>query len=909
MKKFLLLLCTLLASVGVGNLWASVTMPTLTTDPANPVYYTIKNFRSAKYATYAGPSTQLTQIAEANMYSLWYFVENGTGVSIVPAIDPTVKLATNASATADGAVWYLVENPYNAGYFCVSLTSDATANCWDDAGSQTKVGYWRPAAGDFQGTSWILEASETTYSAVINYRRSLISPYLEALPEVLRPSAKMTAFTSAATDAELRAAVADFSANVTFKCRSDKYLVLGSSAASIDASPSDNDKIIQLISVGDGSFYLKGFMSMRYMADVAVSTAIQTEESANTPFYIQAVGDYAAARPTKWANTGWSNGYHYIHNGGSGCVGWESGNNTSQFTIETVELPSGICGVTYNVELNDEVVATTTVRQVIGAASAVPSSLERDYTTYAYSAATIPDAATATITATATVSGLPFTVSTNYEDATWYYMQLHTSWNNYVSTDENDILWKSGSSSSDAYYWAFMGNPIEGFKVINRAAGASKYLSATKDSTTMTTTATGWIVKRKDDTQFGLYDAVRTYANGQGKRVKYWGSFDAGSTFWVTAVTADELSFVDDIKKLESYEYGNNLGQYAFTGAYAGYHGSEATVISGLKSAGYSSDNLTIAEGLLTATAINQPTGKFIRIYSPADNRYWGVSAESGYTATVSDIANSGIFYVNNISSENHILNYPLGQYVAGNAGALRAAIGNNGAAITFSESATKGKYYINNGGYLVSWYNDGNSYHVNRFSTLSEGNKPYGTWKIEEVTSLPVTISAAGYATLCAPVALTIPTGVTAYTGAINGSYLTLTALEGNIPANTPVILEGAAGSYNFDITTTEAFEGTNALQGTIAAIAVEAESILTLQNIGEIGLYSYSGTTLAGFKAYLNKPAGVKSMTIRFIEDGVEEVKTVAEKKVVYNLAGLRLNKPQKGVNIIDGKAVIVQ
>ena len=44
----------------------------------------------------------------------------------------------------------------------MSLTSGATANCWDDQGDHTTIGYWQPASGDADGTSWnIIEVPVT----------------------------------------------------------------------------------------------------------------------------------------------------------------------------------------------------------------------------------------------------------------------------------------------------------------------------------------------------------------------------------------------------------------------------------------------------------------------------------------------------------------------------------------------------------------------------------------------------------------------------------------------------------------------------------------------------------------------------------------------------------------------------
>ena len=913
MKTKLILLLALLALCCCGA-WATVTQPTLTTDVDNPVYYTIKNFRSSKYAAYAGPTTQLSQVSSITKEALWYFVENSDGVYIVPAVDPTVKLVSNVSADATGAKWYLVENPHKSGYFCVTLSSTASSKCWDDNSSHTGVGYWQPSSTDNQGTSWIIESSATTLAEVIDYRRSQILPAINALPEVLKPSAKMTALNNAATDATFRAAVADFSANVTFLCRSGKYLEVGEAQGSFNSSKTDN-AVIQLESVGDGTFYIKGYVSMKYMGDVAVSTAIQTEVTANIPYYIQTVTvndvKYAVARPTKYSDSGWDAGYHYIHNGGSGCVGWDSSEANTQFTIETSDLPSGYCVVTYNIDLNDEVIVSESVRQATSSSSAVPSKYVNDYTSYSYDVAAIPNANSATIKATATVSGLPFTISTDYENATWYYMQLHSSWNYYVSTNEYAIAWASGSQSSNKYYWAFMGNPIQGFKIINRATGNSYYLTAT-DPATMSTTEKTWNLKKKDATHFGLWDAIKTYANGQSSTIKYWGSFDEGSTFWVTEVSADEIEFVDDIAKLESYSYGNGLGQYSFTGKYAGYHGNETSIISELKSAGYSAANLTIAGEMLEVTAINQPTGKFVRFYNAEDARYWGISASSGYTTTENDIANAGIFYINNISSENHILNYQNGLYTANSTCALSAAVGNLGGAVTFSESATRGKYYIYNGGYQVSWLNNDNGFHINRLSSLSDSNKPYGTWEILPVESLPVTISSVGYATFYAPVALEIPAEVTAYVATDKGDYISLTAIEGGIiPANTGVILAGDEGSYSFNITTGGSV-GSNALTGTVAAIARPVDSYVLATGEHGVALYKDGATKIPGFKAYLAAPSGGSVKAFRFEDDetginGCIPSIFESEDAAIYNMAGQRVSKLQKGVNIVNGKKVL--
>lgn len=347
MKKFLLLLCTLLASVGVGNLWATVTMPTLTTDPANPVYYVIKNYRYGTYANYVDASTQMTQVAELSLNTLWYFVENSDGVSIVPAADPTVKIAYpktdgdhTAVANADGAKWYVNENKINKGYFAISLTTtqNGTGDCWDANASQ-KIGTWRPTTTDFAGTSWVIAETAVTKSdidgatlATALTNSAFAIQKAEALARLgalstlaVYSNANLTAVRNAADASALSTALAAFNTDITLLCRSNKFLNVGESGGSHETTQS----VIQLVSAGGGAFYLKGKTSEKYLGSVATSKAIGSDDSPTTAFFFEPYNGYTVARPT---NTSWG-GYQYIHNGGGGCVGWINSGENTQYTI------------------------------------------------------------------------------------------------------------------------------------------------------------------------------------------------------------------------------------------------------------------------------------------------------------------------------------------------------------------------------------------------------------------------------------------------------------------------------------------------------------------------------------------------------------------------------------------------
>lgn len=336
MKKFLLLLCTLLGTVGA---WAQVVPElTLTTDANNPTYYVIKSYRSGNYAKYVDASTQLAQEESPSINSLWYFMANGDGVSIIPAANPSVKMESNESATAEGAVYYVAENKNNAGSYCISLNSNQSANCWDASG-MNPIGTWQPSATDYAGTSWIITetvvtkadvdggniASALTNSAFAFEKAEAIARICHLSKLAIFSDANLAAVKNATDATALNAALAAFNTDVVMCCRSGKFLNVGESGGSFETSPS----IIQLISAGGGAFYLKGKDSGKYMGNVETSTAIGTDDTPTTAFFIQNYGNYSVARPTAKAE----GGYQYIHNGGSGCVGWVPSGENTQFMI------------------------------------------------------------------------------------------------------------------------------------------------------------------------------------------------------------------------------------------------------------------------------------------------------------------------------------------------------------------------------------------------------------------------------------------------------------------------------------------------------------------------------------------------------------------------------------------------
>lgn len=361
-------------------------------------------------------------------------------------------------------------------------------------------------------------------------------------------------------------------------------------------------------------------------------------------------------------------------------------------------------------------------------------------------------------------------------------------------------------------------------------------------------------------------------------------------------------------------------------------------------------------------------TGCFYRLAGCADKTY---DATNGFTltgyylqaaavgnvnptmSTTHNDANSIYYY----DTSNHLIAFAtgaaLGSQDTESDGVTKlkytaaAATGSTSPAFTFTfikSTDSSNKYYIRTiettckRKYNNSILNEGYGYLAGQKSTnLDRGALATNTtltpsttysayyWQVEKVTSLPVTISSAGCATFYTPVQLTIPDGVTAYTGSVNGNTLDLTQLPGTIPAGTGVLLEGAAGTYNFTIDyTTSANDGTadsnDALVGQpLTCIASSTEKYN--YTLGSDKTFKhFIGDNLSGFKASLQldskvtDPDGSESairMVFHNAPTGIGYITTCPASATgdIYDLSGRRVSKAGKGVYIIHGQKVIVR
>lgn len=210
-------------------------------------------------------------------------------------------------------------------------------------------------------------------------------------------------------------------------------------------------------------------------------------------------------------------------------------------------------------------------------------------------------------------------------------------------------------------------------------------------------------------------------------------------------------------------------------------------------------------------------------------------------------------------------------------------------------------------------------TYNVTVSSTYNKyyqfnGVKLYGT-----PASKDISLTNAGYATFCLPYDATIPEGLTAYTANDNGESVKLTAIEsGKIAAGEGVVLKGEAGTYTF-VATAEDVSATagNQMAGVTEETELNASDnayLLTRdKNTQAIAFRKLATTyTLGANKAYLKLENNARNLISVVWDDNATGIYELSEKKeendgTIYNLAGQKLTRTQKGINIINGKLVI--
>ena len=640
------------------------------------------------------------------------------------------------------------------------------------------------------------------------------------------------------------------------------------------------NSIVYWVPAGEGAFYItKGDGENDYMQTSGI-TAFGSQATAAKFYAVKPYGTGSGVESFAGANcyedeaTG---GEYWVRLAFTDNSKWFNFNGNTYNTgtgVWTVQNIYEVVTITYNIKYNDATRLTVKTAGIVGndfpeiPASSLPLGVT----------VTKPEgkvSAEGTFDLEATVS-VPFEYADSYENIThWYYMTIKPGAVDYLyheAGQTNIPLTVATKPAAEAKYaWAFVGDPFDGYRIYNYAAGADMVLSS---STTMAGTNGGgtypvmtalpvadgnnelWVATASSHGTNGFFLAQKGFANNRmnnrDDKLAYWtGGADAGSTFQV------ERCIVPD--GYYRIAYDNSGTEYYLQGVASSVKGCAFTTATGAESVWY----------------------------------YGG----------------------------GKLLSYTAGKYIKedGNTRGLQG-IGVDGGAVTIAASSRDAsKYTIACTSYL-HFNTSGSNYFSDHCDT--DGTHSTHDMILKNVMSLPVTISAAGYATFYAPVAVRVPAGVTAHTVTINGEWAILSEALEVVPANTAVVLAGDADTYNFTITTADAFNGTNALRGSApATYYTEAGTYYALAQVdGIVGFYkdefNNSRFQNNSHKAYLyvaEGSANVASYSFRFGEGttGIDEVKGEnGNVKGIYDLTGRRVEAiTAPGIYIVGGKKVLVK
>lgn len=416
-------------------------------------------------------------------------------------------------------------------------------------------------------------------------------------------------------------------------------------------------------------------------------------------------------------------------------------------------------------------------------------------------------------------------------------------------------------------------------------------------------------------------------------------------------VTADKedvvLKALTDLKALYNntyYNIGTDYQQYQYVGELNTYNtarNAAEQIIPKYFGILTASDITTAKENLTAAVApgftINTPKdGSFIRIRATNSSQstmpyltselstYKNEQAKIDATTRAAlkpgkdgDNEANTIFYY----KDQKLIAYSTGYKAASNSNFLGYDGIVPGTNVTFKEASdARSEYNVmfnDNGRKLYTRKNTENKtdYYYTDAADANANGTGYRFW-LENVTSLPVTVSDAGYATLCAPVALTIPANVEVYTASFGQTGVKLTPITGVIPANTGVVIEATAGKYNFAITTSEE-KGTSDLIGNIATENIDASKAAYIlgNSTAGVGFYKLNSTdrTIKGGRAYYVAPTGeAPAYLFNGATTGIDAIKAALNDvhAPIYDLSGRKVaNAVKGGVYIKNGKKFIVK
>ena len=410
---------------------------------------------------------------------------------------------------------------------------------------------------------------------------------------------------------------------------------------------------------------------------------------------------------------------------------------------------------------------------------------------------------------------------------------------------------------------------------------------------------------------------TRLFAHGTGN----------GASFWAVTNTKES-------NNLSEGETGRLTYQYYFRGIVVG--SKEFSLTSG---AAYPSFAEYLPSGYVITSApsltgtihlkkevieipvekVPEP-GRYYSFWNNTMEKYFATHDEGNTTFSTPTSGSNTIFFY----SDDALLSYSRGQYIDG---AELAPIGEKGSQVSFAPSLRADdagicNIIVNHDGYLRIQRADTLDNIVGTQSQAS-GAKSYN-FHPRYVISLPVSIPQSGWTTFSAPVAVTIPQEcvgyvVTRYDDSVAKVELAPIYPGSVVAPHTGILLRGEAGAeVQLNITESGTHFPDNLLQASVPAtnLTEGINGYLLVVDNGHITFRQMNANLrqLPPHSSWLSIESTSPSIGIIMpdAETGIEAPTsdvTNSASASIYNLHGQSLKSPRPGINIINGKKMVVR
>lgn len=576
---------------------------------------------------------------------------------------------------------------------------------------------------------------------------------------------------------------------------------------------------------------------------------------------------------------------------------------------------------------------------------------------------------------------VPFEFSTN-ESKTWYTLSLRNENNsgvgNYLIRQDNDNI-KSGNNAGESKFeaanvttferfnggvWAFVESGF-GVKLMNKFTGT--YVKVDGGDSKANLDATGTVFYVQTTTATGANFSLQY----DGK--SYLGDHSSGNlATWTDGAAQNNLGSGFAIHNANDDTYVN-VGKSAATASLNALTANEEvegkltinteTSIAAAKAAVPSATTVDALNAAYAKSYNVAPTAYYrIKNVAVNDNQNAYVSSENIFVGTDGKLstsynANTNLDrVVRRVSADKNYASQ-LWQFVDNNNGTFKLRNANTGCCLGAYESdgaalempiddkhageytlkattATLSNGVTNDSKTMLQLVNEGHTMnafqgsHNNIITNYDNHDGDNGNyWQFIKVTTVPVRISAANYATVAYPFAVKVPTesGVKAYAvSAVKNGVLELSEItDGIIAANQGAILyhEGET-TANLEITNEAAtYAGENKLKGATAkrtGFAANATYVLALNSANQAAFLKSKLTTVPANKAYVlasalpTAEAGAQALNFGFGEvTGINGVNADSNNAVeYYDLNGRRVLYPANGIFVTNtGKKVFIK